>query len=574
VALQTGDDLVVAKTAGRLSRLEERVAGLTGDGFVAGIGHTRWATHGRPSDANAHPHGDCRGRFAVVHNGIIENYRSLRERLAGSGHLLTSETDTEVIPHLIEEAYRGDLAAAVRSVAGLLRGSFALVVMAASEPGRLVAVRKDSPLIVGLGDGENFLASDIPAVLEYTKSCYILDDGELVIADAKRVQVQDLQGRARHKSIFHVSWDPVTAERQGYSHFMLKEIHEQPRAIRETLRDRIMEGKLALDEFGLDRDAARSLGRLHLVGCGTAYHACLVGKYLIEKLARLPVEVDLASEFRYRDPIIEEGSLLVAVSQSGETADTLAALREGKRKGARTVAISNVMGSSIAREAGSVFYTRAGLEQAVASTKAYITQLVALMLLAVDLGAKRGTLPPNEQSGLVQAIEKLPELAGQVLDLSPGIKNIAGQVAEWKDAFFIGRGLDYAVALEGQLKLKEISYIHAEAYAAGELKHGTLALIVEGIPVIALATQAQVLEKTISNITEVRARGGRIIAICCNEQELAPYAEELVLLPASHPLVMPALAVIPLQLLAYHAAVHLGCDVDKPRHLAKSVTVE
>lgn len=574
VALQTGADLVVAKAVGRLPRLEEVVADIPGDGFLAGIGHTRWATHGRPSDVNAHPHQDCRGRFAVVHNGIIENYRSLRERLRGSGHRLTSETDTEVIPHLIEEAYRGDLAAAVRSVASLLRGSFALVVMAASEPGRLVAVRKDSPLIVGLGDGESFLASDIPAILEYTKSCYILDDGDLVIADAHGVQVQDLAGRACHKPVFQVPWDAVTAERGGYPHFMLKEIHEQPRAIQETLRDRIKEGELALEEFGLASDAARSLGRLHLVGCGTAYHACLVGKYLLERLARLPVEVDLASEFRYRDPIVEEGSLLVAVSQSGETADTLAALREGKRKGARTVAISNVMGSSIAREADSVFYTRAGLEQAVASTKAYVTQLVALMLLAVDLGAKRGTLPPAGRAELIQAIAKLPELAGQVLALAPEIERLAQQVAQWQDAFFIGRGLDYAVALEGQLKLKEISYIHAEAYAAGELKHGTLALIVEGIPVIALATQPPVLEKMISNITEVRARGGRIIAICSDEKELEPYADDLLLLPAEHPLVMPVLAAIPLQLLAYYTAVHRGCDVDKPRNLAKSVTVE
>ncbi|HAI21488.1 MAG TPA: glutamine--fructose-6-phosphate transaminase (isomerizing) [Clostridiales bacterium UBA8153] len=574
VALQTGVELVVAKAVGRLSCLEERVAGIPGDGFLAGMGHTRWATHGRPSDINAHPHGDCRGRFAVAHNGIIENYRSLRERLRGSGHHFSSETDTEVIPHLIEEAYRGDLASAVRSVAGLLRGSFALVAMAASEPGLLVAVRKDSPLIVGLGDGENFLASDIPAILEYTKSCYILDDGELVVADQRCVEVQDLTGRVRHKPVFQVPWDVAVAERGGYPHFMLKEIHEQPQAVRETLRDRIKEGELALDEFGLDGDAARALRRLHLVGCGTAYHACLVGKYLIEKLARLAVEVDLASEFRYRDPMVETGSLLVAVSQSGETADTLAALREGKRQGARTVAISNVMGSSITREAGSVFYTRAGLEQAVASTKAYVTQLVALMLLAVDLGAKRGTVPEAERAELIEAIQKLPELAEEVLKLAPAIDNLARQVAQWEDAFFIGRGLDYAVALEGQLKLKEISYIHAEAYAAGELKHGTLALIVERIPVIALATQPPVLDKMISNITEVRARGGRIIAVCSNEEELAPYADDLILLPACHPLLMPVLAVMPLQLLAYYAAVHLGCDVDKPRNLAKSVTVE
>ncbi|MEW6522387.1 MAG: glutamine--fructose-6-phosphate transaminase (isomerizing) [Bacillota bacterium] len=573
VALQHGGRLVVAKAVGRLSRLEERVAGLNGQ-YVAGIGHTRWATHGRPSDANAHPHGDCRGQIVVVHNGIIENYRSLKERLRSAGHVFSSETDTEVVPHLIEEQYRGDLVAATRSAAAMLRGSFALVVMASDQPGLVVAVRKDSPLIIGLGDGENFVASDIPAVLEYTKCSYVLDDGELAVVERGGVQIQDMMGNPLHKTVFHIPWDAVTAERGGYPHFMLKEIHEQPVAIRETLRGRLTGGEVTLEEFGLDEEGARALQRLHLVACGTAYHACLVGKYLIERLARLPVEAELASEFRYRDPIVEPGSLLIAVSQSGETADTLAALREGRRRGARTVAISNVMGSTIAREADSAFYTWAGLEQAVASTKAYVTQLVALSLLAVHLGTLRGMLQPEESTELVQAIRRLPDLASQALELAPKIQDIARSVAQWEDVFFIGRGLDFAVALEGQLKLKEISYIHAEAYAAGELKHGTLALIVDNIPVVALATQPHVLEKMISNITEVRARGGRIIAVCSDAQELAPYADDMLVIPAGHPLLAPVLAAIPLQLLSYYAAVHRNCDVDKPRNLAKSVTVE
>jgi glucosamine--fructose-6-phosphate aminotransferase (isomerizing) len=549
------------------------VAALNGP-YASGIGHTRWATHGRPSDANAHPHTDCRGAIAVVHNGIIENYRPLRDRLLGLGHTFSSETDTEVIPHLIEHHYRGDLVGATRRAVLELRGSYALVVMGKNHPGLLVAARKDSPLVVGLGEGENFLASDIPAILEYTRHVYVLDDDELAVVRAGGVEVQDPAGRTCAKAVFEVPWDPVAAERGGYPHFMLKEIHEQPRAITDTLRGRVQDRDVVLDEFGLDPGYAQGLRRLHLVACGTAYHACLVGKCLIEKLARLPVEVDLASEFRYRDPILEPGALLVAVSQSGETADTLAALREGKRRGARVVAICNVVGSSIAREAGATFYTWAGPELAVASTKGYVTQVVALTLLAIKLGALRGTLDVEERERLVEGLRRLPALATQVLGQASAVEAVARGVAAWEDAFFIGRGLDFPVVLEGQLKLKEISYIHAEAYAAGELKHGTLALIVDGVPVVALGTQPQVLEKLISNITEVRARGGHIIAVGSDAAELGHHADDLIVLPEVEPELAPVLAAIPLQLLAYYAAVHRGCDVDKPRNLAKSVTVE
>lgn len=574
VALQNSDGVLIRKACGRLSVLEARVTDITeAGGFTAGMGHTRWATHGRPSDENSHPHCCLSGTIAVVHNGIIENYQRLRHKMEQAGHHLVSETDTEVIPHLIEEYYQGDLVAATRAAMTELEGSFALLVMSSEEPGLLVAVRKDSPLVIGLGEGENFVASDIPAVMEYTKRTFILDDGELAVVRSDGVEIQDGTGAPKVKPVFDVPWDVQAAEKGGYPHFMLKEIYEQPKAMEETLRGRLIDGGIFLPEFGLDAETAKGIERIHLVACGTSHHACLVGKYLIERLARLPVEVDVASEFRYREPLVTANDLVIAVSQSGETADTLAALREGRRRGARGIAVCNVVGSTIAREAEAALYTRAGLELAVASTKAYVTQVVALTLLAVELASLRGLLGAQELGQWVSQLQKLPQWSREALALAPEIETMAQELARWEHAFFIGRGLDYAVALEGQLKLKEISYIHAEAYAAGELKHGTLALIVDDIPVVALATQSHVFGKTISNITEVRARGGKVFGFS-KDKAMAQYVDRMLVLPDCPDLLAPAVAVIPLQLLSYYTALIRECDVDKPRNLAKSVTVE
>jgi len=566
--------LGVVKRVGRISALEEtlRERDLPGQ---PGIGHTRWATHGRPSDSNAHPHTDCKGNIAVVHNGIIENYQALREWLGERGHELRSETDTEVVPHLIEEYYDGDLVAAVRKAVRKLHGSYALAVICAAEPDKIVAVRKDSPLVVGLGEGENFLASDIPAILAHTRRTYILDDGELAVLTAFGVSVSDLDGAPVQKEVYQVKWEAGQAEKGGYPHFMLKEIHEQPKAFRDTLTGRIKESRPHLPELGLANYEIRRLQRVHIVACGTAYHAGLIGKALIERLARIPVEIDVASEFRYRDPIMGDNSLMIVISQSGETADTLACLREGKRQGLPVLAITNVVGSSVAREADHVILTLAGPEIAVASTKAYTTQIIALTLLAVHFATVRGTAPASELDAVMDGLRELPQLAGEVLACEEAVKDLAHRCAQWEDVFFIGRGLDYAVAMEGQLKLKEISYIHAEAYAAGELKHGTLALITEGVPLIALATQESVREKTISNIKEVKARGAYVVGIALDgDEEIGKVVDEVISIPRTHQLLTPPLAVVPLQLLAYYAAIARGADVDKPRNLAKSVTVE
>lgn len=567
-------ELGVVKRVGRISALEEtlREHDLPGQ---PGIGHTRWATHGRPSDINAHPHTDCKGNIAVVHNGIIENYQALREWLSERGHELRSETDTEVVPHLIEEYYDGDLVAAVRKAVRKLHGSYALAIVCAAEPDKIVAIRKDSPLVVGLGEGENFLASDIPAILAHTRRTYILDDGEMAVLTAFGVSVTDLDGAPVQKEVYQVKWEAGQAEKGGYPHFMLKEIHEQPKAFRDTLTGRIKDGRPHLPELGLANYEIRRLQRIHIVACGTAYHAGLIGKALIERLARIPVEIDVASEFRYRDPIMGDNSLMIAISQSGETADTLACLREGKRQGLPVLAITNVVGSSVAREADHVILTLAGPEIAVASTKAYTTQIIALTLLAIHFATVRGTAPATELDAVMDGLRELPQLAGDVLACEEAVKDLAHSCAKWEDVFFIGRGLDYAVAMEGQLKLKEISYIHAEAYAAGELKHGTLALITDGVPVIALATQESVREKTISNIKEVKARGAHVVGIAVEgDDEISKVVDEVIRIPRTHHFLTPALAVIPLQLLAYYAAVARGTDVDKPRNLAKSVTVE
>ncbi|HBX23614.1 MAG TPA: glutamine--fructose-6-phosphate transaminase (isomerizing) [Desulfotomaculum sp.] len=576
VAVIENNAIRLDKKVGKLVNLREKLNGSMPQSTV-GIGHTRWATHGKPSDRNAHPHLDCSGRFAVVHNGIIENYITLREWLISKGHQFRSETDTEVLPHLVEQLYNGDLVETMLRVVKKVDGSFAAVALALDEPGRLVAARQDSPLVVGLGEGENFLASDIPALLSHTRQTYILEDGEFAVLTRERVEVLDRGGSRVDKKIFHVKWEAAQAEKDGYAHFMLKEIHEQPRALRETLGGRIApDGSgVVLDELNIPEQQIQDINKIFITACGTAFHAGVVGKYIIEDLARVPVEVDIASEFRYRNPLVDDKTLVIVISQSGETADTLAALREARRKGARVVAVTNVVDSSVAREADDVIYTHAGPEIAVASTKAYSTQLICMYLLGLYLAQKRGTLSAEETARIVGQLKKLPEKVSAVLENGKEIKDFVRRHVDCPSFFFIGRGVDYAVAMEGSLKLKEISYIHAEAYAAGELKHGTLALIVEGVPVVALATQETLFEKTVSNIKEVKAREATVLALAPHTlDEVAKVADEVIYIPQTHPALTPVLAVVPLQLLAYHMAVARGCDVDQPRNLAKSVTVE
>jgi glucosamine--fructose-6-phosphate aminotransferase (isomerizing) len=577
IAVHTGDRLEICKAKGRLAVLEEKLkdAPLTG---TAGIGHTRWATHGRPSDINSHPHTDNSRKFTVVHNGIIENYLELREELSIAGHTFVSETDTEVVSHLIADEYDGDIVTAVQRAVKRMRGAFALGVLTEYEPDRLVAVRYASPLIIGLGEGECFIASDIPAILEHTRDVYILEDGEMAVLTREGVEVMTIDGRKVAKSVFHVDWDLMTAEKAGYEHFMLKEIHEQPKAYRDTMGSRISPDgrRVALPELKLSADDIRNIRRIHIVACGTALHAGLVGKHVIESLARIPVEADVASEYRYRNPIITPDTLVIVVSQSGETADTLAALREAKRAGARVLAITNVVGSSVAREADDVIITWAGPEIAVASTKAYTTQLIAFYLFGLHLAQTLGTKDEEFVASVIAAMKELPGQVEEILGHSAVLKRIAESLAKHGNLFFIGRGVDWAVAQEGSLKLKEISYIHSEAYAAGELKHGTLALIEEGTPVIALVTQNDLYEKTLSNIKEVKARGARVFGLVnrSNREEVAKSVDELFAIPDTLPLLTPALSVVPLQLIAYYASLALGHDVDKPRNLAKSVTVE
>ena len=576
IAVYDGENIRVEKSVGRLAALRDKIKGNVPMGSL-GIGHTRWATHGRPSDVNSHPHTDCHGDFAIVHNGIIENYLSLKEELIAKGHVFKSETDTEVVVHLLEEVYSGDFVAAVRAVLERIEGSYALVFMSRRHPDLLVCTKQDNPLIIGLGEGENFIASDIPAIISKTRRTYILADGEVAIVRKDAVEVTNHLGAPVPKKVFEVTWNAEAAEKGGYEHFMLKEIHEQPKAVRDTMSQRITSDKNAVsfEELAWDADYLNSFNKIYIVACGTAYHAGLVGKYYIEKLARVLVEVDVASEFRYRDPIVDAHTLLIVVSQSGETSDTLAALKESKRRGAKTLAITNVVGSSIAREADQVVYTWAGPEIAVASTKAYTTQLVLFFMLALYMAEIKKSIAADRTAELVAQLHEIPAQVSEILSDVDPIKTFAKQYGFNEDVFYIGRGLDYAVSLEGALKLKEISYIHAEAYAAGELKHGTLALIVEGVPVIALATQRNVYEKTLSNIKEVKARDAVVIGIAAEgDTELEKYVDHVMHVPASDEFIMPILSVIPLQLLAYYAAITRGCDVDKPRNLAKSVTVE
>lgn len=566
------DGLRIQKKKGRLADLVESLGELPVSNI--GIGHTRWATHGVPSDHNAHPHSDCSGRIAVVHNGIIENYAVLRKELILEGHDFVSETDTEVVVHLLERYYNGSLEEAVRKTLTDLQGSFALAIMCKDEPDKIVAVKKDSPLIIGLGEGEQYVASDIPAILGRTSRVYIMEDNEFAVVTAGEVKITNLQGEPINKAVFNVSWDAVAAEKGGYEHFMLKEIHEQPEAVRQTLRGRIKDGWVDLSELELD-DLFKGINKIYIVACGTAFHAGMVGRLAIEKLARIPVETDIASEFRYRDIIWQPDELMIVISQSGETADTLAALRHAKRNGVKVLAVTNVVGSSVAREADKVIYTHAGPEIAVASTKAYTTQLVIMYLLALYLAQERGTVPEHELKKLAGELNNMDRVLETVLGQEDKIKALAARHTNVQDTFFLGRGFDYTVAMEGALKLKEISYIHAEAYAAGELKHGPLALISEGVPVLTVITQDHLVDKSMSNIKEVKARGAVVIAICKeNLQEDCQECDEQILIPNVHPILAPVASVVPLQTFAYYMAVLRGADVDKPRNLAKSVTVE
>ena len=576
VAVMENKNIFVEKSVGRLDSLKEKLKTQTLNGVI-GIGHTRWATHGRPSDRNAHPHTDCHGNFVVVHNGIIENYMPLKEGLISRGHKFISETDTEVVAHLLEENYTGDFVDAVRKVLALIEGSYSLVFMSRENPDVLICAKQENPLVIGLGKDENFIASDIPAIISRTRDTYILNDGEIGIVKKDSVKIIDRQGNAIDKKIFHVTWNAEAAEKGGYEHFMLKEINEQPKAVRDTMSKRIAKdgASIILDELNWDKKFLDSINKIYIVACGTAYHAGLVGKFYIEKLARKLVEVDLASEYRYRNPIVDENTLVIVISQSGETSDTLAALKESRRLGAKTLAITNVVGSSIARQAENVIHTWAGPEIAVTSTKAYTTQLILMFMLALYMAQINGTIPADRLKELICKLKKIPAQISETLSDVDPIKTFARQYGFNEDVFYIGRSLDYCVALEGALKLKEISYIHAEAYASGELKHGTLALIVEGVPVIALATQKSVYEKTLSNIKEVKARDAIVIGIAAaGDTELEKYLDHVIFVPDTDELLIPLLTVVPLQLLAYYAAITRGCDVDKPRNLAKSVTVE
>lgn len=577
------EGLVVRRASGKLRNLEEALRLNPVDGAY-GIGHTRWATHGRPTEENAHPHRDCTGRFVVVHNGIIENYLPLKARLAAEGHRFTTETDTEVIAHLIESHFRGNLEEAVRQTVRQLSGLFALAAIAADEPHKIVAARSGPPVVIGLGDGEYFLASDVPALLNHTRDVLFLSDGDLAVLTRDGVQLSDFEGRPVKRQLSRVLWDPILAEKGGYRHFMLKEIFEQPRAVRDTIVGRVSQesGQVFLDGVQLEPEQFRRFRSARMVACGSSWHAALAGKFMIEALARLPVEVDYGSEFRYRDPIVDESVLTIVVSQSGETADALAALREARQKGSLTLGISNVPGSMLTREASGVLLTHAGPEIGVASTKTFTAQLAALYLLALHLGQARGVLDEGASRAHVQELLRIPHKLEQVLSREARYEELARRLFRASDFLFLGRGVHFPIALEGALKLKEISYIHAEGYPAGEMKHGPNALIDENLPVVVLAahdpgsaTSRVLYEKTLSNIQEVKAREGLVVAVVAEgDEQAASMADYVIEIPPAEELLLPILEVAPLQLLAYHIAVRRGCDVDQPRNLAKSVTVE
>lgn len=575
IAVFDGEKINVAKTKGRLKALSE----LTHDGILLpgtlGIGHTRWATHGSPSDTNAHPHLNTEETIVVVHNGIIENYIKLKKKLEGRGYQFVSETDTEVIAHLLDYYYKGNPLEAVTKIMHRMEGSYALGIIFKDHPNELYAVRKDSPLIVGHTDGGSIIASDVPAVLKYTRDVYFIENEEIVRLTEQDMEFFTVDEEPLQKKPVHIDWDADAAEKGGYEHFMLKEMYEQPKAIADTFSPRIKDGQIVIEELGMNDEEIRAVSKIVIVACGSAYHAGMTGKYVLEGMARIPVEVDLASEFRYRDPILAEGTLVIVVSQSGETADSLAALREAKKKGCKVLGIVNVVGSSIAREADNVLYTWAGPEIAVATTKAYSCQLTALYLLAMRFAYAIGAISESELAEMIEDLKKLPAQVEMLLSHKDRIQKFANRYLAARSIFFIGRGIDYAISLEGSLKLKEVSYIHSEAYAAGELKHGTISLIEEGTLVTAVLTQEDLYKKMLSNMEEVKTRGAFVMAVT-NEGNLdvEKAADYVVYIPETNRFFTNSLAIVPLQLFGYYVAVGRGCDVDKPRNLAKSVTVE
>lgn len=576
IALDINGKIEVRKQVGGISNLEKIIDDDSFDSGV-GIGHTRWATHGAPSTVNAHPHINMDGSIAVVHNGIIENYTEIKERLiAEHGIEFRSETDTEVIAQLIGVLYEGDLYEAVTKAVSQMRGAYAVAAMAADEPDKLVAVRKDAPLIAGIGKGCNFIASDIPALLKYVREIYLIENNETLVVTKDDIKIFDEDGNRVKRDVFHVTWDADAAEKGGYEHFMLKEIHEQPKGLEDTLNKRLKDGNIInLDGINMTKKDIEGFNKVYIVACGTAYHAGLVGKAAIEKMARIPVEVDVASEFRYRDPFVDESTLFIAISQSGETLDTLAALREAKSKGARILSVVNVVGSSVARESDDVFYTWAGPEISVASTKAYTTQLMCMYLLALYMGKEKGTIDGTYYAKVIEELKTIPGKLQHILDKEGDIEKLADIFYKREQVFFIGRGPDSGVAYEGSLKLKEISYINSFAIAAGELKHGTIALIEDDTLVIALATQDALFEKMVSNVEEIKARGARVIAIAKEgNTEIEKKADIVIYIPQCMDELTPLLSVVPLQLFAYFVAKNRGCNIDKPKNLAKSVTVE
>ena len=576
MAIYDGDGKInITKSVGRLKILENITRGGETMPGVCGIGHTRWATHGVPSNTNAHPHFNEAETITVVHNGIIENYLQLRKMLTDRGYHFVSETDTEVLAHLLDYYYKGNPLEAITKVLHRVEGSYALGILFADCPDQIFAARKDSPLIVGQNEDGCFIASDVPAILKYTRKVYYVDNQEVVRLRADHMHFYTVDEEETTKEPVFIEWDASAAEKAGYEHFMLKEMYEQPKTVTDTLLPRIKDNDIVIEELNMTDDEIRAVNKIHIVACGSAYHAGVTGKYVIEGLARIPVEVDLASEFRSRDPILEEGAMVVVISQSGETADTLAALRESKKRGFQVLGIVNVVGSSIARESDNVMYTWAGPEIAVATTKAYSAQLVALYLLAIKFGRVRGKIDDAAYASILGDLRCLPDQIELLLNNKNKIQRFANRYIGAKDVFFIGRGIDYAISLEGSLKLKEISYIHSEAYAAGELKHGTISLIEEGTLVAAVSTQPALYAKTISNMVEVKARGAFVLAVTCEEnKEIEKAADYVIYIPETNPYFANSLAIIPLQLFGYYVAVGKGCDVDKPRNLAKSVTVE
>lgn len=577
IAVYDGEKIVIEKKEGRLANLEDALKAHPLRGHV-GIGHTRWATHGAPSDINAHPHGDCHNHFVIVHNGIIENYMEIKQDLIKKGHVFKSETDSEVAAHLAEELDDGDFLSTVRKVLKYITGTYTLLFMDKNDPDTIICTKKDNPLVIGLGDGENFIASDIPAIISRTRRIYVLDDGEIAVVRKDGVTVYDSEGLPISKKVQEVTWTAEAAEKGGYPHFMLKEIYEQPKAVRDTVQIHVNDAdEVVFDNLKWTKADISRIDHILITACGTAYHAGLVAKYYIERFARIPVSVEIASEYRYSHPLTSEGTFVIVVSQSGETIDTLAALKEAKRLGAQSLAVTNSIGSSIAREADYTVYTLAGPEIAVASTKAYTTQLVALLMLALYMGQVKGTVSPEEVRDIIAALKALPDDIEKVLadKERERMAGFADSLIRANDIFYLGRSIDYAIAMEGALKLKEISYIHAEAYAGGELKHGTLALITPETPVISVVTQDEIAPKMYSNIQEVRARGAEVIGIGYeDDEEIEKYTTAVVRIPRVAEFIAPILSVIPMQLLAYYTGIKRGNDVDKPRNLAKSVTVE